>query len=104
MEGFEFAFLPDQSVITLFSAPNYCYEFDNKGAILHVNAKLYCSFTQLDPRTYPVLEEPTDRPGTPPRGQPSPPPAKGCSVLPAEDDQDDDSLDSDEDQDDHKGD
>jgi serine/threonine-protein phosphatase PP1 catalytic subunit len=70
MEGYEFPFRPDQSLITLFSAPNYCYEFENKGAILHVDARLYCSFVQLDPRTY-LVHIPDEgqcvRPGTPPR-------------------------------------
>jgi serine/threonine-protein phosphatase PP1 catalytic subunit len=68
MDGFEFPFRPEQSLITLFSAPNYCYEFDNKGAILHVDGRLYCSFTQLDAQTY-RFDEPeiVDRPGTPPR-------------------------------------
>jgi hypothetical protein len=72
MEGFDFPFRPDQSLVTLFSTPNYGYEFDNKGAILHVDGRLYCSFTQLDPRTYPLPNaEPAvgsdERPGTPPR-------------------------------------
>jgi serine/threonine-protein phosphatase PP1 catalytic subunit len=68
MDGFEFPFRPDQTLITLFSAPNYCYEFENKGAILHVDEKLYCSFRQLEPRTYRFDEpEVQERPGTPPR-------------------------------------
>jgi serine/threonine-protein phosphatase PP1 catalytic subunit len=96
MDGFEFPFRPDQSLITLFSAPNYCYEFDNKGAILHVDERLFCSFTQLDARTYP-LEEPElpERPGTPPRagGYGEPPqvalvPPSVQPAPPAEDDDD----------------
>ena len=78
MGGYEFPFgqenaiEPNQSVITLFSAPNYCYEYENRGAVLHVNKELYCSFTILDP-VFPVGRnpddwmEPMERPGTPPR-------------------------------------
>jgi serine/threonine-protein phosphatase PP1 catalytic subunit len=69
MEGWDFPFGPEsQTVITLFSAPNYCYEYDNRGAIMNVDAQLYCSFTQFEPVP---LQEPepeiTERPGTPPR-------------------------------------
>eukprot|EP00835_Amoeboradix_gromovi_P002392 NODE_135_length_18075_cov_0.518413.p5 type:complete len:342 gc:universal NODE_135_length_18075_cov_0.518413:14229-13204(-) len=35
--------------ITLFSAPNYCGEFDNVGATMTVNKELQCSFTILEP-------------------------------------------------------
>jgi serine/threonine-protein phosphatase PP1 catalytic subunit len=67
MEGFEFPFFPDQTLITLFSAPNYCYEFMNKGAILHVDARLFCSFTVLDPKPINDPEISTGNRGTPPR-------------------------------------
>jgi hypothetical protein len=69
MEGFEFPFHPNQSLITLFSAPNYCYEFDKKGAILHVDERLFCSFAQLEPRKYPLGEDlnPGPRGGASPR-------------------------------------
>ncbi|OHT03429.1 Ser/Thr protein phosphatase [Tritrichomonas foetus] len=40
MQGIEFPFAPDRSVITVFSAPNYVNEFKNKGAILKVDANL----------------------------------------------------------------
>jgi serine/threonine-protein phosphatase PP1 catalytic subunit len=48
-EGFEFPFHPNQSILTVFSARNYCDEFGNKGAILKVDANLRCSFDALDP-------------------------------------------------------
>jgi serine/threonine-protein phosphatase PP1 catalytic subunit len=71
MEGFDFPFFEDPCLITLFSAPNYCYEFMDKGAILHVDEKLFCSFTILQPLALPHQEnaepEPDARPGTPPR-------------------------------------
>ena len=47
--GYEFPFFPDKSVVTVFSAPNYCNEFGNKGAMLSINEKLECSFQIVDP-------------------------------------------------------
>lgn len=41
-DGYEF--FADQSLVTIFSAPNYCGEFKNNGAILSVNEQLICSF------------------------------------------------------------
>ena len=40
MQGIDFPFAPDRSVITVFSAPGYCNEFKNKGAILKIDANL----------------------------------------------------------------
>lgn len=40
MQGIEFPFAPDRSVITVFSAPAYVNEFKNKGAILKVDPNL----------------------------------------------------------------
>ena len=40
MQGIEFPFAPDRSVITVFSAPAYANEFKNKGAILKIDANL----------------------------------------------------------------
>ena len=36
-------------VITIFSAPNYCGEFDNAGAMMSVDETLMCSFQILKP-------------------------------------------------------
>lgn len=33
--------------MTLFSAPNYCNEFDNAGAMMNVDENLMCSFMVL---------------------------------------------------------
>jgi serine/threonine-protein phosphatase PP1 catalytic subunit len=49
MSGYEFPFRDCQGMVTLFSAPNYCYEYRNKGAVLHVADGLFCSFTVLPP-------------------------------------------------------
>ncbi|KAA6371056.1 MAG: putative Serine/threonine-protein phosphatase PP1-gamma catalytic subunit, partial [Streblomastix strix] len=46
-EGFEV--LGKKQVVTIFSAPNYCGEFDNAGAIMTVDEKLNCTFQILKP-------------------------------------------------------
>ena len=48
-DGFQFPFYPDRSVVTVFSASNYCEEFHNKAAMLRVDNKLVCSFTFVEP-------------------------------------------------------
>ena len=47
--GYSFPFGQEINFITLFSAPNYCGTYGNKGAILHVNEDLVCSFTVFNP-------------------------------------------------------
>lgn len=37
----------------MFSAPNYCGEFDNFGAIMNINEDLLCSFELLTPIDHP---------------------------------------------------
>lgn len=73
MNGYEFPFYPSQNVVTLFSAPNYCYEFENKGAILNVDENLFCSFIPIDPIISTEADEiyVPSRPGTPPRSSPN---------------------------------
>lgn len=46
-DGYEF--FNDRSLVTVFSAPNYCGEFDNWGAVMGVSEELLCSFELLDP-------------------------------------------------------
>lgn len=46
--GYEF--FAERKCVTVFSAPNYCGEFDNKGAVMCVTAELLCSFELLEPR------------------------------------------------------
>ena len=43
--------------MTLFSAPNYCGEFDNAGAMMSVDETLMCSFQVCD------IEEKEEREG-----------------------------------------
>ncbi|CAG2099941.1 unnamed protein product [Medioppia subpectinata] len=46
-DGYEF--FGDRDLVTIFSAPNYCGEFDNSGAIMNVDEKMCCSFQVLKP-------------------------------------------------------
>jgi len=46
-DGYEF--FHDRKLLTLFSAPNYCGEFDNAAALLTVGPDLLCSFEILKP-------------------------------------------------------
>lgn len=41
-DGYEF--FAKRQLVTLFSAPNYCGEFDNAGAMMSVDESLLCSF------------------------------------------------------------
>jgi serine/threonine-protein phosphatase PP1 catalytic subunit len=41
-DGYEF--FARRQLVTIFSAPNYCGEFDNAGAMLSVNEQLMCHF------------------------------------------------------------
>jgi serine/threonine-protein phosphatase PP1 catalytic subunit len=46
-DGYEF--FASRQMVTLFSAPNYCGEFDNAGAMITVRDDLMCSFQLLKP-------------------------------------------------------
>jgi serine/threonine-protein phosphatase PP1 catalytic subunit len=66
-DGYEF--FAGRELVTVFSAPNYCGEFDNAGAMMTVDDTLMCSFQILKPASaaqqrggYP------GRQGTPGRG------------------------------------
>ncbi len=41
-DGYEF--FARRQLVTLFSAPNYCDEYDNAGGMMLVDAALMCSF------------------------------------------------------------
>nr|CAH7766843.1 unnamed protein product [Callosobruchus chinensis] len=79
-DGYEF--FAKRQLVTLFSAPNYCGEFDNAGGMMSVDETLMCSFQILKPAekktkyqyqggavgaaaTTPMG---TNRPSTPPKG------------------------------------
>ncbi|XP_061371207.1 serine/threonine-protein phosphatase PP1 isozyme 2-like isoform X2 [Gastrolobium bilobum] len=46
-DGYEF--FANRQLVTIFSAPNYCGEFDNAGAMMTVDETLVCSFQILKP-------------------------------------------------------
>ena len=41
-DGYEF--FGQRRLVTVFSAPNYCGEFDNSGAMMSIDDELMCSF------------------------------------------------------------
>jgi len=43
------SFFAKRKLVTVFSAPNYCGEFDNAGAMMSVDETLMCSFQILKP-------------------------------------------------------
>jgi len=46
-DGYEF--FANRALVTIFSAPNYCGEFDNAAAVLSISDELVCSFQVLRP-------------------------------------------------------
>lgn len=50
-DGYEF--FSQRSLVTIFSAPNYCGEFDNCGAMMSIDEELMCSFQILKPADQP---------------------------------------------------
>jgi len=46
--GFEF--FADKKLVTVFSAPNYCNQFDNAGGMMLVDENLICGFKILRPK------------------------------------------------------
>ena len=58
-DGYEFQ--ADRRLVTIFSAPNYCGEFDNAGGIMVVKEDLVCSFKVLRPATHRQMIEEAER-------------------------------------------
>ena len=46
-DGYEF--FANKRLVTIFSAPNYCGEFDNIGGVLFVDENLKCHFKLIKP-------------------------------------------------------
>ncbi len=68
-DGYEF--FARRQLVTIFSAPNYCGEFDNAGAMMSVDETLMCSFQILKPaekKARFAYAAAGARPATPPRG------------------------------------
>jgi serine/threonine-protein phosphatase PP1 catalytic subunit len=65
-DGYEF--FANRQLVTVFSAPNYCEEFDNAAAIMTVDESLLCSFQILRPyEKRQRFINPGARPATPPK-------------------------------------
>jgi len=64
-DGYEF--FAGRELVTVFSAPNYCGEFDNAGAMMTVDDTLMCSFQILKPASATQQRSGYARPGTPGR-------------------------------------
>ncbi|OMJ86095.1 hypothetical protein SteCoe_12451 [Stentor coeruleus] len=70
-DGYEF--FAKRQLVTVFSAPNYCGEFDNSGAIMSVDESLMCSFQILKPTDKKTAQTSgNSRPYTPPAKAGSP--------------------------------
>ncbi|KAL9880239.1 serine/threonine-protein phosphatase beta isoform isoform X2 [Glossina fuscipes] len=71
-DGYEF--FARRQLVTLFSAPNYCGEFDNAGGMMTVDETLMCSFQILKPSEkkakYMYSGMNSSRPTTPQRNAP----------------------------------
>ncbi|KAJ1966265.1 serine/threonine protein phosphatase Pzh1 [Dispira parvispora] len=77
-DGYEF--FNGRTLVTVFSAPNYCGEFDNAAAIMNVNEDLVCNFDILRPAydmplspTFNQLQPRLVQQATNRRSRPSPP-------------------------------
>ncbi|KAJ8661027.1 hypothetical protein O0I10_003249 [Lichtheimia ornata] len=57
-----YQFFEGKSLVTVFSAPNYCGEFDNFGALMSVSEELLCSFELLTPADHPMANQYSNRP------------------------------------------
>lgn len=71
-DGYEF--FAKRNLVTIFSAPNYCGDFDNAGAIMSVDETLMCSFDILKPAEKKQTKvdhssSSSGRPGSSPRKQ-----------------------------------
>ncbi|KAI4301981.1 hypothetical protein L6164_035207 [Bauhinia variegata] len=68
-DGYEF--FANRQLVTIFSAPNYCGEFDNAGAMMSVDDTLMCSFQIVKPadkKKFNFGSTTTAKPGNSPAG------------------------------------
>lgn len=82
-DGYEF--FASRQLVTVFSAPNYCGEFDNSGAMMSVDNTLMCSF-QVSSSFFKLIIvqvlKPMDKSNTKKR-PPGTPPPKANTVHPS---------------------
>ncbi len=94
-DGYEFMF--DMKLVTVFSAPNYCGEYDNSAAVMLVDGNLTCSFyifrplernNRYEEKVNPAEgEDPTDKHSLPPEhhsvipGTPATKPEMAIAIL-----------------------
>jgi hypothetical protein len=45
-----YQFYANRKLVTVFSAPNYCGQFDNDASIMHVEENLCCKFIRFESR------------------------------------------------------
>nr|BAN65716.1 serine/threonine protein phosphatase PP2A catalytic subunit [Babesia bovis] len=57
MEGYQWS--QDRNVVTVFSAPNYCYRCRNQAAIMEIDERMRFTFLQFDPSP---VREPLEQP------------------------------------------
>ena len=55
MEGYNWCH--DRNVVTIFSAPNYCYRCGNQAAIMEIDEHLKYTFLQFDPAPNQLMQE-----------------------------------------------
>jgi len=58
-DGYEF--FGSRKLVTVFSAPNYCEQFDNAGAMLNVDENLQCGFSILPAKKLNATEKSKDK-------------------------------------------
>lgn len=59
-EGYEF--FAKRQLVTIFSAPNYCGDFDNNAALMSIDASLMCSFQVLNSKEKQDVKDPKAKP------------------------------------------
>ena len=68
-DGYEF--FCQRHLVTVFSAPNYCSEFDNSAAMMSIDENLYCSFLILQPAEKKAKPEKTSAKKAKPKKEPA---------------------------------
>ncbi|EST08691.1 Phosphoesterase domain protein [Kalmanozyma brasiliensis GHG001] len=76
-DGYEF--WNERTLVTIFSAPNYCGEFDNFGAVMSVSEDLLCAFELLKPLDGAALKKEMAKNKRRSLSQHQSPPARGGS-------------------------